>query len=390
MKPALKSVGKGLLAGLLFWVVFFAGFYFHAYGPAAIVERLAPNKNFPILFEAYGLVKDEGLQPMPTAPAEEYGMILGMLQAYGEPHTSFLEPVQTKLENDSLAGKFGGIGVRLGSDQEGRVVLYPFPDGPAAKAGVKEGDRLLAVGDMQINTQTPSDKLQAAIRGPIGQKVTITIGHAPDFTAQKIDITRAEIALPSTTWHLDPNEPRLGVIEINIIAATTPDEIQNAVKDLQSRGATAYVMDLRNNGGGLLNAGVDTARLFLKDGVVIQQQYKGKDVETFKVDKPGPLADIKLAVLVNENTASAAEIIAGSLQGRKRAQLIGTTTYGKDTIQLVFELQDKSSLHVTAAHWWVPGLEFPKDGKGLRPDIPLPDGTTDPMPLVIKALFGSN
>ena len=154
-----------------------------------------------------------------------------------------------------------------------------------------------------------------------------------------------------------------------MIAASTPDEIQAAVEELSARGASHFLLDLRGNGGGLLKEGVQIARLFLEDGIIIQQQYKGQDIETYEVKKPGLLKDIPLAVLVDGNTASAAEIISGALQNHKRAPLIGTPTFGKDTVQLVFELQDKSSLHVTSAKWWVPGLEPPVGEGGLLPDI---------------------
>ncbi len=141
------------------------------------------------------------------------------------------------------------------------------------------------------------------------------------------------------------------------------------MEDLQQRGATAFVLDLRDNPGGLLDAGVDIARLFLKEGSVMQQQYRGQEVKTFEVEKPGPLADLPLAVLINHGSASAAEIAAGALQAHRRATLIGEPSYGKDSIQLVFTLQDGSSLHVTSAQWWIPGLQKPVGEQGLQPDI---------------------
>jgi carboxyl-terminal processing protease len=236
----------------------------------------------------------------------------------------------------------------------------------------------LKVDDLPITPETSTDDLQGAVRGKVGTRVTITIGRAPDYAPVEITIERAEIPLPSVTYHLDPTEARLGVVEINIIAASTSGEISRAIEDMQGRGATAFVLDLRDNGGGLLDAGIDIARLFLKEGDIIQQQYRGQDVVTYKVEKPGPFVDLPLDVLVNQNTASAAEIISGALQAHKRALLIGSQTYGKNTIQLVFELSDKSSLHITAAHWWVPNLEFPINGHGLMPDIPISPDNTDP------------
>jgi carboxyl-terminal processing protease len=136
------------------------------------------------------------------------------------------------------------------------------------------------------------------------------------------------------------------------------------------------VVDVRNNGGGLVEAGVDTARLFLKSGIVIEEQYRKQPIVTFEVEREGPFADLPIVVLVNRGTASAAEIFAGAIKGQNRAPLVGTPTFGKDTIQLVFSLSDGSSLHVTSAHWWVPNLEPKIGGNGILPDVPL-DETAD-------------
>jgi carboxyl-terminal processing protease len=250
---------------------------------------------------------------------------------------------------------------------------------------VLEGDRLISVDDLQISANTTMDTIQAAVRGPVDQWVEIGILRPPADEPMTFRIKRAEIPLPSVTWHIDPDEPSIGVIEVNIVAASTPDEIQAAVEDLQDRGAELFLLDLRDNYGGLLSAGIDIARLFLDQGEIIQQQYRGKEIETFRVEKPGPLKDITLAVLVNQNTASASEIIAGSLKAHKRAPLIGSNTYGKDTIQLIFDLEDGSSLHVTAAKWWIPDLTPSLAGNGLQPDFPVEDGEADGLDPIVRA-----
>jgi carboxyl-terminal processing protease len=235
------------------------------------------------------------------------------------------------------------------------------------------------------------DTISAAIRGPVGERVTLKVGHPPDYAPIEIKIKREEIAMPTVTWHLDAGEPRLGVIEVNLIGETTPGEIKKAVGDLQGRGAVAFALDLRNNGGGYLKEGINITRLFLRDGIIIDQQFRGQKVENYSVEQAGEFADIPLVVFVNENTASAAEIIAGAIQAHGRAKLIGATTYGKNTIQMVFDLQDGSSLHVTSANWWFPDLEFPKDGKGLWPDLPVaasePGGPDPAISAAIQELF---
>jgi carboxyl-terminal processing protease len=383
MKIFTKTFLITLIALILLSAAFAGGYLTHTYLSEAPVK-------LPILSEAYSLLLEHGYNTPPPQQAMEHGMIQGMLQTYGDRFSIFLEPAQRQLESDQLQGSFGGIGVRFGTDGENYPVLYPFPDSPALQAGIQDGDRLVAVGKLKIDPSTPLDDVQAAIRGKVGERVSLTIARPPGYIQQTLLIERKEIPLPSTTWHIEALNAQLGVIEVNVLAATTPDEIQKAYKDLSARGATHFVLDLRNNGGGLLDSGIDTARLFLKDGDIIQQQYRGKDVETFKVDKPGALADIPLAVLVNQNTASAAEIVAGSLQAHHRADLIGAPTFGKNTIQLVFVLQDGSSIHITAAHWWIPGLEFPKNGHGLEPDALLPADSKDanlPIETAIQELF---
>jgi carboxyl-terminal processing protease len=361
MKLILRAFLITVTVTTLLVTTFFAGYLYR--------DIVCDKLDFPILFQSFEILMENGLKEPPPKPALEYGMIQGMLQVYDDPYTVFVEPVQHELETNSLQGEFGGIGANLGVDPEGNWILYPFPESPADVAGIKEGDRLLIVDDFFVSADTPLDSIQAAIRGPVGQLVILTIGRAPDYSPVKIKIKREVIPLPTVTWHLDPGELRLGVIEINLIASSTASEIQLAIEELKDRGASHFILDIRNNPGGLLTAGVEIAKLFLNTGIVMQQQYRGEEIEIFRVETPGRYADIPIAVFINQNSASAAEIIAGALQVHHRAHLIGVPSFGKDTIQLVFDLNDGSSLHVTAAQWWIPGLNSPVHENGLRPDI---------------------
>lgn len=232
-----------------------------------------------------------------------------------------------------------------------------------------DGDRLIFVDDMEISPEVTIESVQAALRGPVGQSVRVTISRPPDNGQLEFIIRRAEIPLPSVAWHIDSDIPEVGVIELNIIAASTVQEVQSAIRDLQQRGAQYFILDLRDNFGGLLTAGVDVARLFLDNGVIMEYENRDQKIEVYRVEQPGEFVDVPLVVIVNENTASASEIIAGALKAHQRAQIVGTHTYGKNTIQLVFDLMDGSSLHVTSAQWWIPGLEPPIGKGGLEPDI---------------------
>jgi carboxyl-terminal processing protease len=357
IKVALFSIA--VLFALL--LAFLSGYFFHTYFSKH-------DSNFPILVQAYQIFQNHAFFKTPESNQLEYGMIRGMLQASGDPYAVFLEPVQQELSTNSLEGSFGGIGVEIDRSQEGFFVLIPFPNGPAEMSGVLAGDRLLKVDDLVVDQETSLETVQAALRGPEGEYVQVVIGRAPTYTPLLFRIRRDAIQLPSTIQYLAPNHPQIGVLQVNLIANSTPDEILEAVSELKSRGVSRFILDLRDNGGGLLEAGIDTARLFLDSGIVMQQQHRGQALQSYPVEEPGPLADLPLVVLINQNTASAAEIVAGAIKAQKRAELIGTPTFGKDTIQLVFDLSDRSSIRVTAAQWWVPGLDPPIGNNGIQPD----------------------
>ncbi|NLG96807.1 MAG: S41 family peptidase [Chloroflexi bacterium] len=363
---------------LLLCMAFTFGFFLNAAVQDETIQLSLPSitwpqsgPDYPLLEEVTRLLKENAYFTLPDDKALEYGMIKGLVAAVNDPYTVFVEPPQHELQSNRLHGRFGGIGARIERDEENYYYLYPLPDSPSLKAGIIDGDRLLQVDDLKVTPETPTDVIEAAVRGPVGQKVKIVVGRNPDYKPIEYIIERAEVALPSVTWNLSADEPKVGIIHLQIIASSTPDEVTRAIEDLQSQGATHLVLDVRNNGGGLVDAGVDTARLFLESGSVIEQQYRGQEVKTFKVEKPGPFTSIPMVVLINRGTASAAEILAGALQAHGRALVVGSPSYGKDSIQLVFSLSDGSSLHVTAAKWWIPGLTDKIEGKGIQPDVPV-------------------
>lgn len=322
-----------------------------------------------LLRQAREILLNNTILELPPEPNLEYGMIRGMLEAVGDPYTYFVEPAVHEIQSDQLTGSFGGVGVRLERDTDSNWRLYPLPDSPAMAAGVADGDLLLQVENLEITSDLEETTILAAIRGEKGRPVSLTVlrdGQILHFT-----IKRQSVPLPSVTWNLVPEAPDIGLVQIHTIASTTAEEIEDALNALQEAGATAFILDFRNNGGGLVEAGIDIAELFLEKGILLERQFKGQDVETFTVEEPGPFPGIPLVVLVNGRTASSAEIITGALQVHGRALLIGSPTFGKTTIQYVFDLQDGSSLHVTSGAWWIPGQTFP-----LAPDISVGEDPT--------------
>jgi len=363
---------------LSFALAFISGYFTY--------ERVhGTTADLDILVQARGVLENHALYELPSATELEYGMIHGMLQVYGDPYTRFVEPTQHELDSDNLEGRYGGVGAALGHDSEGYPILHPFPNSPATKIGILDGDRILMVDDLVITKDTTIDEIVATLRGPEGDSVNLTISRPPAHHSHIFAIQRESFPLPSVTWYLAPSEPEVGIIKINIIAASTREEIQNAVNSLKQQGVLYYALDLRGNGGGLVDAGVNVARLFLEDGDILEEQYIGEDIKTYSVTQLGPLAALPLIVLVDENTASAAEIVAGALQAHERALIIGQTTYGKDSIQLVFDLKDQSSIHVTAAKWWIPGLGLSIGEHGLQTDVMVMAGE-NPDPVIEAAI----
>jgi len=315
-----------------------------------------------------------------SAPRERtYGAIREVLWLLGDDYTIFVEPQPRELERDRMRGSFGGIGVTLWHDAKGHMVLSPYPDSPAERAGVHEGDILWAVNAEAVTGETAVNDVRAWLHGEAGTPVTLTISRPPTPLFD-LTIIRDEIEVPSVTWRVLDRDigQNVGYVCVERFTERTDDEILTALQELlQEVEVSSLVLDLRDNSGGLIEPAVATASQFLHDGVVLYEVYRDGRERTFPVQDSGIAADVPLAVLVNGGTASASEIVAGALQDHGRAPLIGEPTFGKGSVQLVYELSDSSSLHVTSAIWLTPN-QHRIAGEGLTPDFYVPrDGPQD-------------
>lgn len=371
-----------------FYLIFFIGTSL-AFGFGYLVRAIqeqADEPMFPVLEQAYEILDSTAYDDLPEVKAFEYGMIHRMMEIYGDPYSRFEEPATHELNTNQLEGKYGGIGAFLELNQDGKFALHPFPDGPAELSGIVSGDVIIQIDDWQLQPNEDLVDVLAAIRGPEGEIVNIMIWRPNEGTDYSFQISRKDYPIPSVTWYRVSDAPWFGVIKINIMATTTPDEIQAAIDELRTQSVTNLALDLRDNRGGYLTAGIDTVRLFLEAGPIIQEHYRGQDISTYEVNRPGPYAQFPIVVFVNDGTASAAEIIAGALKAQGRATIYGAPTFGKDSIQLIFDLVDDSSLHVTAAKWWVPGLKPPIGDGGVLPDVYVDINTDGPDPYIQAAL----
>jgi carboxyl-terminal processing protease len=231
---------------------------------------------------------------------------------------------------------------------------------------VQAGDELIAVDGRPVTADMPFDDVLAMVRGEVGKVVTLTVRREGVAEALDFEVRRQEIVTPSVSWQLI--EPEVGYIQLSLFGERTNAELEEAVQALQAEGASRYVLDLRNNGGGLLPAAIDVASQFVEDGAVVYERKADGEEKTYPASGKGTLWDEPLAVLVNSASASASEIVAGAIQDYGRGVLVGTPTFGKASVQLIFDLSDGSSLHVTNAHWLTPG-RHEIEGEGLTPDI---------------------
>lgn len=323
---------------------------------------------FSIFWEAWRLVEKNFYTELPAPRTMTYAALRGALSALNDPYTIFVEPQPRQLEKDDLHGSFGGIGVWLSQAQDGSFVLSPMRDSPAIRAGIQDGDVLLRVDSVTITSEMSPGDIQVLIRGPVGSEVQLTIRHEGAPETLVITIVREEIVTPSVTWRMVEGQPDVGYIKIARFTERTPAELKEAIADLQNQGMARLILDLRDNGGGLLTEATQVASQFLDKGVVLYERRRDAEEKSYQVQGNGVARDVPLVVLVNGGTASASEIVAGALQDHERGPLIGERTFGKGSVQFIYDLSDGSSLHVTSAQWFTPN-QHQINEQGLTPDI---------------------
>lgn len=369
-RPILIGVGLGVLLA----AAFVGGFFLRdvvGVRPRPVFAQRAETTSYALLDEVQALLDAHYLREQPDAKAREYAAIRGMLTSLGDRYTFFIDPPVAQSESDVLAGTYGGIGVLIQRNEAGEIVLFPFHDGPAARAGIQDGAVLLAVDGEPLDPATPQDQVDQMLRGEVkeGSGVEVTVRHAGEDEPLTVFVPFEVINVPSVVWRVLAEDDRLGYVQIMRFTSRTPSELQTALAELRDANVAALLLDLRNNSGGLLQESINVADEFLDEGVIVSEQNATGE-QLFYATEGGLATDLPLAILVNSGTASGAELVAGALQDFKRGVVIGQQTYGKGTIQQIFPLSDGSSLHVTSAEWYTPEGRALSD-TGLEPDIPM-------------------
>ena len=280
--------------------------------------------------------------------------IRGMLEKL-DPHSSYTTARETKAMNESLNGSFEGIGVQFNMQEDTLIVIQTVTNGPSEKVGIQAGDRIIAVNDTAIaGVKMSKEEIMKRLRGPKGTKVRLTIIRRGIGERLTFLVTRAKIPVKTLdAWYMI--SPGIGYIRIGSFGATTYDEFMKAVNDLRAKGMNDLVLDLEDNGGGYLQAAVQVANEFLQRGdLIVYTEGRRFPRQDYKAQGNGKLRSGNVTVLVNEFTASAAEIVTGALQDQDRALVVGRRSFGKGLVQRPIDFPDGSMMRLTIAHYYTP------------------------------------
>jgi carboxyl-terminal processing protease len=367
-----KRLVTGLLIALLMMAAFIAGSIRGTQAQLARAQDEAPLE-FAIFWEVWDLVGEFFVdQDRIDYKAMTYGAIQGMLDSLGdENHTVFFAPDVARQQESALEGSFEGIGAYVSSEEGKFVIVSPIHGSPAEAAGILAGDTVLAVDGADI-TGMEEWEVIGLIRGPAGSSVVLTILHAEATDPVEIAIRRGKIDIESVLWARIPGTD-LVHLQITQFAGDTSRELRSTLRSLQleaeqGRPVTGILLDLRNNPGGYLQEAVRVAGQFLpEDAIVLHEQDAQDHLTTYRAQGEGLAREFPLVVLINQGSASAAEIVAGALQENGRAQLVGTTTVGTGTVLRPFTLSDGSVLRLGVTNWLTPKRNLIK-GQGVQPD----------------------
>ena len=298
--------------------------------------------------------------------------IQGMYNYVGDPYTSYLDPETTEDLTDRLNGQYEGIGVEITKVEEGILIVNVFENGPAKEAGLESGDIIIKVENNDVTTKTAAE-VSNLIK--TSKKSEVEISVLRGGITKVVTVNKKQVYIPSV---IKSNYEGVGYLQITTFSDTTYEQFKTKLEELENEGIKSLVIDVRNNGGGYLNSAVSIAELFIEKGKNIYG-LESKSGTTFYEDKTKTSRNYKVAVLMNNGSASASEILASALKESYNATLIGTTSYGKGTVQETAKLDTGGMIKVTTAYWLTPnGNKI--NGKGLKPDVELNGSYYENMP----------
>ncbi len=380
MRPTARFLTRLILHLLLLAGAFAGGIYFERTANVASAAS-NPQPDFIVFTRVWNLVYERYVDRAAIDPRKMmYGAIQGMLDTLGDSgHTRFEDPDQVKRRTNDEQSNFEGIGATVGQRDGQTIISAPLPGSPAERAGIQAGDVVLQVDGVDI-AGLSLDQVISRVRGPKGTSVRLTVLHPGEMEPADIVIVRDVIKVPKTSWAFVPGT-RIAHIRLYQFSEGVSKEMIQAIQDARNAGATALVIDVRDNPGGLVSEVVRVTSQFLKAGtVLLEQDAQGKRTPV-AIRGIGVVTDLPVVVLVNYGSASASEIFAGALQDYQRAPVVGTRTFGTGTVLSTLNLPDGSDLVLGTSQWLTPNGRFIK-GNGIIPDdtVRMPAGGLTLLP----------
>jgi len=335
-------------------------------GDPGVTTTIDREELFTPFWQAWDIVKEYYVdQPVDEVQMMQ-GAIRGMMEALGDEHSTYMDPIQYRDSLSSLAGEYEGIGAFVSTDGEYLTIVEPIQGSPAEAAGLLPGDRIIAVDGEDVTGILP-ELVRQRVLGPKGTEVTLTIVREEEAEPFDVTLQRASIVVASVESEM--LEGNIAYIQMRNFGENTDRDLRNQLEDLMDQNPDGLILDLRNNTGGYLNTAVNVASEFISEGVILYEDYGDGTRDTLNAVPGGIATDIPLIVLVNEFSASASEVVAGAIQDYGRGQLVGVTTFGKGSVQNWLPLDDdQGAVRVTVARWLTPE-ERQISEIGLTPDV---------------------
>lgn len=404
-KVNFNKTRNSILIFLVVVLAFVGGYHLGVQGYKATINKsltvtisrqAPPNENvdFSLFWQVWDLLSSKYYDKSKLVPTQMvYGAISGMVNSLGDPFTMFLPPTQNSTVNEDLNGSFSGVGIQIGFDKTGVLMVQaPLPGSPAERAGVKAGDHIVHIKDAGRNIDIDTNGIALGdavndIRGPVGTTVTLTLVRIGATTPITVNLVRATLNVPSVTLTFVGMGGKIADLKVNSFDAQTPTEWNKAVAQIISKGRiNGVIVDLRNNPGGYLQDAVDLSSEFLKMGsvVVIEQDGTGNKIN-YDAKNTGKLVGLPVVILINGGSASASEIMTGALQDDIGAKTVGTKSFGKGTVQEPIDLVGGAGIHITVAKWLTPNGTW-VHGKGITPDYVVDNQTATEDAQLNKAI----
>lgn len=323
--------------------------------------------NFNLFWQVWETLTKQAVEQPISEKDLFYGALAGMTASIGDPYSIFLNPEQTKEFNNDINGTFDGIGAEIDIKDDNLIIVSPLPKSPAESAGLLPNDRILAIND--IDTKNLSiDAAIKQIRGEKGTNVKLTILRN-ELETKEYNIIRDTIKIESVEVTMKSfNDKKLAKIKINSFNPDTSKIFNEEIQDILLEKPDGIILDLRNNAGGLLSESVEVASAFIKSGNIVVEKSNNNQQKEYKANGNAQLEGYKVVVLINNSSASAAEIVAGALQDAGVATLVGETSFGKGSVQDYQQFADGSSLKLTVAYWYTPKMRC-INKEGITPDF---------------------